>query len=178
MIGFGTRISGFLGGTTFSTPPPTKTYGSFYDTITRTISLNSPTPIRLNSTDSSATYGVAVQNDLSGNPTKIVVTQTGVYNLQFSAQVQKTSGGGSETLTIWINVNGTQVPNTSTQVTLANNSVLLTPAWNFYVYMTSGQYVQLMASATSSTINFQAIAESLSVPYPAVPSTILTIVQL
>lgn len=175
---FGNRISGFFGNGSSTAPVSAKTYGSFYDTLTRAISQNSPTPIRLNSTDASATYGIGVQNDGSGNPTKIVVTQTGVYNIQFSSQIQKTSGGGSETLTIWINLNGTQVPYTSTQVTLANNSVLLTAAWNFYVYMTTGQYVQLMASATTTTINFQALAESLTVPYPAVPSTILTIQQI
>lgn len=179
MIGFGSRTSGFFGSIgSGSTPPPTKLYGSFHDTITRSISLNSPTPIRLNSTDSSATYGVTIQNDLSGNPTKIVVTQTGVYNLQFSSQVQKTSGGGSEILTIWINVNGSPIPNTSTNVTLANNSQLLVVAWNFFVYLTSGQYVQLMASATSNTIVLQYLPESLIVPYPAVPSTILTIAQI
>ena len=61
-------------------------FGSFYDTTTQTaLELDTPTPMKFNTTDIS--NGVSIQDD-----TKIVVENNGYYNIQFSAQLDRVSG--------------------------------------------------------------------------------------
>jgi hypothetical protein len=47
---------------------------------------------------------------LSAN-TKFVVASAGVYNLQFSAQLESTGGGLAQTMDIWLAINGNNVDN-------------------------------------------------------------------
>lgn len=176
-------MGGFLTGSNFSFlnngagsggVTPNFAHGSFYDTTTQTAAINTPTAMKFNSTDAVATNGISVANNGSGNPTRLTVTQTGTYNVQFSAQVYRTSGGTAETIDIWLRANGTNVPNTDTVVNLNNNGVYVVAAWNFFIYLTSSQYVELMWAVTATTIQLTQAPENLSVPHPAIPSVIAT----
>jgi hypothetical protein len=86
-------------------PPPRQNriprYGSFYDTTTQTAAvINTAYGITFNTTDLS--YGVTV-----GSPTsRIYIDRPNVYNVQFSAQVDKTAGGVG-LVWIWLRKNGT-----------------------------------------------------------------------
>jgi hypothetical protein len=85
-------------------PPPrqnrTPRYGSFYDTTTQTAAvINTAYAMTFNTTDLS--YGVTV-----GSPTsRIYIDRPNVYNVQFSAQVDKTAGGVG-LVWIWLRKNG------------------------------------------------------------------------
>jgi hypothetical protein len=91
-------------------------YGSFYDTTTQTAAvINTAYAMTFNTTDLS--YGVYV-----GSPTsRIYVVGDGVYNFQFSTQLDKTSGGVG-LIYIWFRVNGVDVANSASQVRLQNNN--------------------------------------------------------
>lgn len=151
----------------------TPAYGSFFDSTDQSALLTNTAYAMKYGTVDLAT-GVSVANNGLGDPTRITTTAAGVYNLQFSAQIQKTSGGGSDTITIWIRKNDiTDVPDSSTQITLANNGHLVVAAWNWFVSLGAGEYVEIMWSVTATTIrleNLPAVA-----PYPAIPSVIATI---
>ena len=56
-------------------------FGQFYDTTTQSGSRNTPYAMKLNTTDISE--GVSITNNGSGLPTRITVSNTGYYNLQF-----------------------------------------------------------------------------------------------
>jgi hypothetical protein len=146
----------------------TGSYGSFYDTTTQTAtSINTPYSMSFNTTD--ITNGVAISG--SGN-NKIKVTNAGVYNIQFSAQLARAVGSGTEDVLIWIRKNGSDLSYTNTDVTFAGGTNVKTvAAWNWFVTAAANDYYEIMWSTTSTNI----VLEANLTPTPAVPSVILTV---
>lgn len=110
--------------------------------------------------------------------TKFTVPSGGTFNLQFSAQLSKTQGGTSESITIWLRVNGTDVPWSATDVTLANNNVLTVAAWNFVTPLNAGDYMELMFSTTDLHIILFGQPARTGPTRPGLPSLIVTVVQI
>ena len=150
-------------------------YGSFYDTITQIAAIDTPTPMKLNTTD--FVNGFSIENDLLGNPTRIKADRTGKYNLQFSAQLERTLGGNTRQVDIWIRINDIDVPFTNTSVNVQANAGRLVAAWNFFISLNANQYVQIMW-AQNDTIYIAYDIANLTIPYPATPSVIATIVEV
>jgi hypothetical protein len=147
----------------------TSYYGSFYHTSSQLTSApNTPTPVSMSSTDFA--YGISISGS---NSDKIKFASGGYYDIQFSAQMAKTTGT-SATAYFWIRRNEIDVPWTNTGVTLAGGSNdVATPAWNFFVSASSNDYYQLMFSANTTN---PFITSSLSVGGgPEVPSIIVTV---
>jgi hypothetical protein len=88
-------------------------------------------------------------------------------------QLRRTSGGGTKQASIWIRVNGVDVPNSATHVTFQASSDYLVPAWNFFIDMTAGQYAELMWTQDDAIVLTYNAADTI-IPHPAVPSVILT----
>ena len=149
-------------------------YGSFYDTTTQTaLAANTAYAVKLNSTDSTATSGFSILTDGFGNKTIIKAANAGVYNIQFSAQLRRGSGGTSETIDFWLRKNGTNVPYTNTSVSVQANAGLLVAAWNFFIQLDAGAEAQLMWATTSTAIDMPYAGTSS--PHPETPSVILTV---
>lgn len=158
-----------VGGTDY-TPPA---YLSAYHTASLSVvAANTPSTMSFSTTDFSY-GGVTISGSYSD---KIEIGTGGIYNLQFSAQTNKTTGTSS-TVYIWLAKNGTEVANSNTGVTMAGgaNDVAIA-AWNFYVSASAGDYYQLMFAATqaNSLLQYQA-SGSVGLVGPAVPSVILTV---
>jgi hypothetical protein len=102
----------------------------------------------------------------------VYVDRIGTYNFQFSAQLLK-SGGGSGNVYIWYRVNGADIANSATIVTLAGSSSASVAAWNFVVEMNAGDYFELVWSTNNTNCEIHAAAASA--PVPAIPSVILTV---
>lgn len=148
-------------------------HGSFYDTTTQTVTSGQVKAMEFNHTDATSTNGFSITNNLSGRPTRITAANTGVYNLQFSAQLNRTTGGQSKQVDIWIAVNGTPVPATATGVNVQANANKLVAAWNFFVPLTAGQYVELMWTQDDAIqILYEAAAGAIPVDTPSVIATI------
>lgn len=176
-VGAGVTASNGVGKTIITIPGGgvANFYGSFYDTTIQMATLiNTPYPMKLNTTDLSATNGISIVNDIFGNPTLITVANQGVYNLQFSAQLQRTSGGNTQRVDIWLRKNGVDLPDTNTHVNVQANAGFLVVAWNFFVNLMAGDNVQLMWSTTATTIEIFYDVPNLVTPHPATPSLILT----
>jgi hypothetical protein len=151
--------------------------GSFFDTANQPLTggANVGIPVILNSADLDATSGVSVVSDGS-HLTRITPSYTGVYNIMFSAQLAN-SGGSSQTVDFWLRKNGTtsaaDVANTNGKVTLQGNANYLIAAWNYFLQLEEGEYVQLMWSATSTNITM--VSAAANGVHPATPSIIVTI---
>lgn len=142
-------------------------YGSFYDTTTQTAAaINTAYAMTFNTTDLS--YGVYV-----GSPTsRIYVVGDGIYNFQFSAQLDKTTGGVG-LIYIWFRVNGVDVANSASQVRLQNNNAELLAAWNIILKLKAGDYFEIMWSVDD--LGVVILSQAASSPVPAIPSVILTV---
>ncbi|NCW34958.1 MAG: hypothetical protein EBV91_03215 [Actinobacteria bacterium] len=132
--------------------------------------------MQLNSTD--LTNGITVVNDINNRPTKITVANTGIYNLQFSAQLSRNAGNNSVVINIWLAKEGSAVTYSNTKLTLtgSDDAAKAVAAWNFLVSLTAGQYVQLMWSVSDLDLIIEAIGAAS--PAPETPSLIVTLTQV
>jgi hypothetical protein len=152
-------------------PPPKEyrspRYGSFYDTTTQTAAaINTAYAMTFNTTDLS--FGVT-----RGSPTsRIYFDRPNVYNIQFSAQLDKTSGG-TGLVWIWLRKNGVDVPDSTGFVRLQGNSAELLAAWNYLTQLNAGDYIELMWEVDDTSV--QILYEAATAVHPATPSVILTV---
>jgi len=150
----------------------TGSYGSFYDTTTQTNPvINVPRSMSFNTTDIS--NGVSISGSTNPYNTYIKVTNTGVYDIQFSAQFDRTTTG-TDIVYIWLRKNGVDIPQTNTSIVLTGGAAAnpTVAAWNWFVNANAGDYYQLMWSAPDTHIQILAVN---SPSYgPAIPSVIVT----
>lgn len=134
-------------------------------------------------------HNITVVNDTQSptpKPTKITVNRAGVYNIAFSAQLDRVDGSGNADINIWVRKNGEtsayDVPRTDTKITMTGNANAskTVAAWNFVFSANAGDYFQLMWSPTDHNIHIVAAA-AVTTPgseRPAIPSVILTVWRL
>ena len=145
-------------------------YGSFYDqTIQQNSGPNATNVMLFGKTDPNSTSGIYVTNG-----SKITFSKAGVYNIAFSAQLDKTDSG-SDKASIWLSKNGNDVEWTATKVDVNGNNAKVVAAWNFFVSVQANEYIQIKWS--SSDANLRLFAQP-SNGMPGIPSVILTANQV
>jgi hypothetical protein len=155
----------------------TRIFGQFHDdTIQLHTSLNTPKAMELNSTDFN--NGMSIVNDGFGRPTIIKIPVDGIYNLQFSAQLNRTSGGSVAQTSMWFRQNGADILNSNTHVNVNANTTYLVASWNIYLDCQAMDTIQMMWSVSSLSIRLLAETPDLVVPHPATPSLIVTISKI
>jgi len=150
------------------------TYGEFYSTATQTVA--SPnTEYRFTFTNADA-FNSNVTLGTGGNNSRIIINQTGIYNIQFSAQVDKGSGGpDTASAYMWFKKNGTAVPHSTGFITL-DGRIQVVQSWNILADVTTvGEYFEIAYAASSTVFSFPAIAANGAVGYPETPSIIVTV---
>jgi hypothetical protein len=154
----------------FGRSVPILHYGAFSDTTLQTAaSIDTAYGMVFNTTDSS--NGVSI-----GSPSsRLVVDNQGVYNVQFSAQLDKTSGGAGN-IYIWLRKNGTNVANTASTVAIQGTAARTVAAWNFIIQLEPTNYVELMWATDDTSVRI--LAASATSVWPAIPSVICTITQV
>ncbi len=155
------------GGGSFNTA--TGSYGSFYSTQTQTNVAGTARSMSLNVTD--ITNGVSISGSTNPYNTYIKVENAGVYDIQFSAQVDKTDSGTDE-IWIWIRKNGSDISNSATSIQLVGNGAHYVAAWNFFVNASAGDYFQLMWYSPDANVRLH--AEAAFGVVPGIPSLIVT----
>ena len=152
-------------------PPPRQfersRYGSFYDTTTQTATtINTAKAITFNTTDLS--NGVYL-----GTPTSRVYVDTpGIYNFDTSFQLDKTSGGVAE-FYFWFRLNGTDVPDSASQIRIQGNDAEIFSSLNYFFDLNAGDYIELMFS--TSSLSVELLSVPATAPVPGIPSIILTV---
>lgn len=150
-------------------------YLSAHSAVQQTATLaNTGYAMKFQSVDISNNISVII--DGSGNPTRITPAESGVYNIQFSAQIQRTTGGASATIDIWFRQGGVDIPNSNTSVNIQANAGYLVAAWNFFTYIdvdAANPYVEIMWATTDTDVSLQQAASSAV--HPATPSIIVTV---
>lgn len=108
--------------------------------------------------------------------TQLHVGRTANYNLQFSAQMQKTSGPGT-TLDIWIRKNGIDYPDTNTSLALINTNAILLASWGYFLALNASDYIELAWQSPDSTVSLNATPAQVGPVRPVTPSVRCTIIQ-
>ena len=146
-------------------------FGSFFSTQTQVATvINTATAISYN--NAGTAYGI--YRDPTDN-TKIKVSRPATYNIQFSIQLDKTSGGTGH-FYIWAAINGTAIANSGSVIRVQGNNAEIFSAANFFLPLSNGDYFQLYFSVDDLSVQLDQFAASA--PVPAIPSIILTVMQV
>jgi len=148
-------------------------YGQFSDTTTQSGSANTAYSMKFDTTDFALNTRIVSQS-------RITVDNTGLYNLQFSAQLGNTANSTID-FDIWFAYTGSNIPNSNTNVTLnkvAGSNGRLVAAWNFATPIQAGDYIEIKWSCNSATGQIQAAPSASTPTRPAIPSVIATLTQI
>jgi hypothetical protein len=150
-------------------------HGAFSSSVTQTGSITTGTAMTFNSTDVAGGVTLA-----SG--TRLTAAVAGTYDIQFSAQLENIENAQQDA-TIWFRVNGADITNSATQITVparksANIYGYSVAAWNIFLDLTAGQYVEIMWLPEIASLTLQTLPASVTPAYPAIPSVIATVNQV
>jgi hypothetical protein len=146
-------------------------YGSFNSTQDQTIaSTTTAYAMTYNVTDFSD--GVSLSNN-----SRLVAGYSGIFNLQFSSQFVNTDSQIQD-VSVWFRKNGTNVANSNSQFSVPNRhgstDGALIAALNFYIDLAKNDYVEIMWSASNTSVSMDYLAAQSSPDRPATPSVIAT----
>ena len=142
--------------------------GDWSSTVDQTITtINTPYTITLN------TDGLV--SGFTNSAGVITALHTGQYNFQFSLQVIS-SNSSNAYYYIWYRKNGVDAPYSATKVSIASNSAVGTPSWNFPVSMEANDTFELMWASDSTNVKLD--ASPATAFCPEIPSVILTVTQI
>jgi len=148
---------------------------SAYSDLTQTIvAANVGQPIVLNQTVQGS--AISIDPNGSGDLTRITFNDSGVYNIQFSAQLRRTTGGSSQTVDIWFRKGGSDIANSNTSVNVQANAGYLVASWNFFYYIDVTQpnpFIEIMWAGTDNSVTLAAAVANAV--HPATPSVIVTV---
>jgi hypothetical protein len=107
------------------------------------------------------------------NNTRITPKHSSEYNIQFSAQVDKTDSGDDD-IDIWFAINGTAVPFSNTRLTLPKNDAKAVASWNFITPLLSTEYLEIYWYSADTAMRLYAEGPQTNPTRPGIPSVILT----
>lgn len=113
--------------------------------------------------------GVAV---VSGS--MIQVANSGVYNIQFSAQLEKSSAN-KEDVDIWLSKNDVGVPWSATTIVVEGSSDRQVAAWNFFLSMDSNEFAEIYWHSDDLDVAVISASGHAVPAHPDIPSIILTV---
>ena len=147
-------------------------YGAFSDFTDQTTTVNTATLMALSVTDFS--NGVSLDTG-----SKLTVANAGIYNLQFSAQLQNLDNAPQDVF-IWLKQNGTDIVGSTGLVGMPAKKSAGVPfhdikGWNYYLSMNAGDYVQIYWSTTNVDVTIQTYAASGTPTKPSTASVVATL---
>ena len=179
-IGSGLTLTGagLLNNT--ATPTPLGYYGAWQDNITQTAALsNVGYPLIYRTVDLENQVRVVTNGS---QLTRITFDNTGIYNLQFSVQIQNTDNAQHD-VTIWIRKNGVDVVGSAGFISVparksagAGNEGHGVYGWNYLLSVVAGEYYEIVWS-TSNAANVTIQYYAAGSPPPSTASVIATVTQ-
>jgi hypothetical protein len=157
---FGDTGAGFL-----KTP-----YGAFSSFASQTATVNTATLMTLDTTDFS--------NGVSITSSKIKVVNPGIYNLQFSAQLQNLDNAPQDVF-IWLKQNGTDIVGSTGKIGMPARKSAGVPfhdikGWNYFVSMQTNDYIEIYWSTTNASVTIETYAASGTPTKPSTASVVAT----
>jgi hypothetical protein len=162
-----TEITGNAGGRYLAFP-----YGAFSDFTDQTTTVNTATLMALDTTDFSNSVSLKTGS-------KITVEYAGIYNLQFSAQLQNLDNAPQDVF-IWLKQNGTDITGSTGLVGMPARKSAGVPfhdikGWNYFLNMNAGDYVQIYWSTTNVGVTIQTYPASGTPTKPSTASVVATL---
>jgi hypothetical protein len=146
-------------------------YGAFSSNQDQSTTVNTATLMTLNTTDFS--------NEVSIASSKITVVNAGIYNLQFSVQLEN-ADNAPEDVFIWLKQNGVDIVGSTGKVGMPARKSPGNPfhaiyGWNYFISMQANDYVEIYWSTTNAAVTIQYYPASASPTKPSTQSVVATL---
>jgi hypothetical protein len=147
-------------------------YGAFSSYTTQATTANTATLLTLSNTD--FTNGVTLATG-----SKMTVANAGIYNLQFSVQVENLDNAPQD-MYIWLKQNGTDIVGSTGVLGFLARKNPGDPShdikgWNYFLSMAANDYVQIYWSPTIATLTIPTYAASGTPTKPSTASVVATL---
>ena len=148
-------------------------YGAFQDS-TDQVAANTTTAYAITFDTTDFSNGVTLSNS-----SRLNVSQSGIYNVQFSIQFKNTTND-TQDVDLWFRKNGTNIDNSNSRFGLgprksSGDPAHMIGALNFFVSLAANDYVQIMWRPSDVGVSIEHFAASSTPTRPAVPSAIVTL---
>jgi len=145
-------------------------YGTFSSNADQTLAaINTATAITYTTTEIS--NGVTIGSPAS----RLIAAQSGFYQVAVSAQLTSSSSS-AKNVYIWLDKNGTSVPDTTRAATLSANSQFFPLSAVYDVSLAANDYIRVMWASDSTDVTLDVLASSAFAP--AAPSIIVSVTQV
>jgi hypothetical protein len=115
------------------------------------------------------------------NSSRLNVSYSGLYNVQFSAQFVNTNNSIHD-IDVWFRKNGTDVANSNSRYSVPNRHGSidghLIAALNFFIALEKNDYVEIMWRTDNTSISLESLPAGTSPTRPEIPSVIATLSYL
>jgi hypothetical protein len=148
-------------------------YGAFQDS-TDQVAANTTTAYAVTFDTTDFSNGVTLSNS-----SRLNVSQSGIYNIQFSIQFTNTTNA-SQDVDVWFRKNGTNIDKSNSRFGFAPRKGAGDPfhtiaAINYFVSLNANDYVEIMWRPTDVGVSIEQYPAGTSPTRPAVPSAIVTL---
>lgn len=145
-------------------------YGAFSSFVDQTAVVNTATQLLMETTDFS--------NGVTAPSSQITVANAGIYNLQFSVQVQNLQNSPQD-IYIWLKQNGTDIVGSTGLIGLPARKDPADPAhdikgWNYFLSMNADDYIEIYWSIEDVLVTIQHYAASGTPTKPSTASVVAT----
>lgn len=112
------------------------------------------------------------------NTTRINVRNAGLYNFQYSLQLQNSTNDGQHA-DVWFRVNGTDVLRSASRFGLPARKSTGDPShligsMNIFLDLNANDYVEVVGSVSDVGVSLEHFAADATIPRPSIPAVILT----
>jgi len=145
-------------------------YGAFSSFTSQSTTANTATLLLMTNTDFS--------NGVSLVSSKMQVSTAGIYNMQFSVQLEN-SDNAPQDIFIWLKQNGSDITGSTGKVGMPAHKNPGNPfhdikGWNYFLSMNADDYVEIYWSVTNALVTIPTYAASISPTKPSTASVVAT----
>ena len=156
------------------TPVPND-YGGFYDTAKQITPIATASVVKFNFMNFA--NNITITNNSSGLPTRITVTNGGLYNVKYTLQFIKTDGANDE-VSVWIRRNSSAYANTNNTYTITGLGIKNTVSNSFFVQLGNDDYVEIYYSLKNINTSLAGANPQLTPSRPATPAATVSMQRI
>lgn len=149
-------------------------YGAWESNVSQTATVNTATVMQLEVVDYENAMNIAAN-------TKMTVSYSGIYNLQWSGQFRNTDNAQHD-IYVWLRKNGTDVTGSTGVISIpARKSASpgdeghLIAGWNYFIQLEANDYVELWWSTENALVTLHYFPTSGTPTKPSTASLIATL---
>ena len=155
---------------------PKSYYCVFYDTAKQTAFTSTATPVKFNFKQ--IANKISIANNTANNPTRIVVLEAGIFQVNYHLQFIK-SDAGTDEIIVWFRKNSAAITYTNNTYIIQGSGIKNTINNNFLLELDANDYIELFFSVKNVNTALQGTTSTTASPSrPATPAASISMYTL